>query len=623
MSWEAWDNSAFDDLFNVNDNDEGQTVVELLVTIQAIGTSEEADFDIESDAKWRSYMFSNEVNMEPFCAWVEVDSDIDKKLLSYGEKAAHITGKFRFFSDSVYGNNYECTIDSIEDTTVDAKSYRVFGKVTNVSDDGKLSMDMYTVDASTCTPITYPMTFAFSDSYEPAEYADLEADDYVNLLLYRSKSDEEAGKDPVILAVITVFDASEVATPEEGSAESEFFNEIKFTSLKQSPLYSVFSNGLTAVTGVYNLADDDYVMDHASPYYTEGENADGEGDGEYTLISTIDYDQGVLCDIPGQNDDEDEEIALDKSISAWVYQDASIQDVENREYYMPVINNIEQIEKDSGQRNFIDPLYHSYLAVGMSDNHYLTCDLPLHYTGNGDGTHTVMCDDYIIHDQAEQCVDEHGDLCKESGKPCVNCGCWCFPDVSDPKAWYYKAVYKSVDLGLFKGYSSGLFGPNDTLTRAQVAVVLWRYLDPTEADAYVKEKAKNETGMTDVADAAFYTGAANWAVANGVITGKNGGTQFDPNGQVTAEQFCSILFKTAKAEKPSGTEKIDSLADKASISSWATSACEWAMEKDVLHGYNADGVRTLRPQEAVTRARAATLLVNAIDNGVLVKEDFE
>ena len=422
-SWKAWDNSDFDDLFDVNDDDDGQTVVELMVSIQAIGNSTEADFDIDSDTKWRSYMFSNEENMEPFSAWVEVDSDIDKKLLGYGEKAAHIFGTFRFFNDSVYGNNFECTIDSIEDTTADGKSYRVFGMITSISDDS-LTLEMRTIDASTCTPITYPMTFAFSDTYEPAEYADFDTGDYVNLLLYRSKTDVEEGNDPVILGIISVYDASEAAEPEEGSAEAEFFNEIKFTSLKQAPLYNVFSNSLSAVTGVYNLSEDNYIMDHASPYYTEGENADAEGDGEYTLISTIDYDQGVLCDIPGQSLDEDESTSLDKSISAWVYQDASIQDVENREYYMPVINNIAQTvdEGGEGQRNFIDPLYHSYLAVGMSDNHMLECDLPLHYTSNGDGTHTVMCDDYIIHDQAEECVDEDGNLCSESGKACTSCG---------------------------------------------------------------------------------------------------------------------------------------------------------------------------------------------------------
>ena len=197
-----------------------------------------------------------------------------------------------------------------------------------------------------------------------------------------------------------------------------------------------------------------------------------------------------------------------------------------------------------------------------------------------------------------------------------------FPDVSDPKAWYYNAVYRSVDLGLFKGYSNGNFGPNDTLTRAQAAAILWRYLDPEEANAYDKASAKNTTGMADVQDAAYYTGAANWAVENGVINGKSdgkGGRIFDPNGTITAEQLCVILFNATEASAPSSTSKIDTLTDGSSISSWAKNACEWAMENGVLSGYNnADGTKSLRPQEGVSRARTATILVNAIDNKVLV-----
>ena len=291
---------------------------------------------------------------------------------------------------------------------------------------------MYTIDASTCTPITYPMKFAFDDSYneEEIESLDLAKGDFVNLLLYRTASEEAAGKDPTILGCVPLYDASYVADIEDDSAESNYFYEIELTSLCQTPLYNAFSNSLSAVTGVYNLIEDNYVMDHAAPYYKEDGNDDESSEGDYTLISTIEYDQGVLCDIPGQNAMDDEETTKATTLTAWVYQDATIQDVQNREYYMPVISTITQIEEESGQRNFIDPLYHSYLIVGMSDDHYTECDLPKHYYSNGDGTHTVLCDDYIIHDQAEECVDEDGNLCSESGKPCVHCG-WA-PDSPEP-----------------------------------------------------------------------------------------------------------------------------------------------------------------------------------------------
>ena len=47
-----------------------------------------------------------------------------------------------------------------------------------------------------------------------------------------------------------------------------------------------------------------------------------------------------------------------------------------------------------------------------------------------------------------------------------------FPDVPEG-SWYYNVVYQAVGLGLFNGYSDGRFGPTDQITRGQAAVVLW------------------------------------------------------------------------------------------------------------------------------------------------------
>ncbi len=46
-----------------------------------------------------------------------------------------------------------------------------------------------------------------------------------------------------------------------------------------------------------------------------------------------------------------------------------------------------------------------------------------------------------------------------------------FPDV-DKASWYYNDVAIGVNAGYIKGYESGLFGPDDTLTREQICVML-------------------------------------------------------------------------------------------------------------------------------------------------------
>lgn len=69
------------------------------------------------------------------------------------------------------------------------------------------------------------------------------------------------------------------------------------------------------------------------------------------------------------------------------------------------------------------------------------------------------------------------------------------------------------------GYAdTDLFGPSNELTRAEFVTVPHRIVDP-EAAGVDFTTAKNETGFADVEDGKFYTAAANWAVANKIITG--------------------------------------------------------------------------------------------------------
>ncbi|MDO4183199.1 MAG: leucine-rich repeat protein [Coriobacteriia bacterium] len=197
-----------------------------------------------------------------------------------------------------------------------------------------------------------------------------------------------------------------------------------------------------------------------------------------------------------------------------------------------------------------------------------------------------------------------------------------FSDVTDPVGqWFYNSVYRAADLGLFSGYTdasgkpTGLFGPMDPLTRGQFAVVLWRYFNPEEAAAY-KGQAANTSGMADVASNAYYTAAINWAVETGYIRGFNS-TTFGPEEKLSAEMLCVIL---CRIQNGSGDEASlpSRIADAGQVSTWAREGCAWALENGVLSGYdNDDGTRSLRPGEDIFRGRAATILVNAIDGGVL------
>ncbi len=195
-----------------------------------------------------------------------------------------------------------------------------------------------------------------------------------------------------------------------------------------------------------------------------------------------------------------------------------------------------------------------------------------------------------------------------------------FPDV-DYSQWYADGVTFCAEKGLITGYTSGddagKFGVGRTLTRAQLAAILWRNAEPEAAEAYDSD-ASNVTGMADVADNEWYTGAANWAVKNEVINGF-GGVEFRPNAAVTAEQLATILANYADR---TGAENADlgllsGFADSDAISDWARGSVAWAKSKDIINGYDEGGARYLKPYEEIARERVATILMNAFKSGVL------
>ena len=119
-----------------------------------------------------------------------------------------------------------------------------------------------------------------------------------------------------------------------------------------------------------------------------------------------------------------------------------------------------------------------------------------------------------------------------AGRPAVqNDGS--FTDVT-PRAWYAKAVAWAVKQGIVRGYSNGLFGPDNSITREQLAVMLWQY---SESPASTGENLP----FTDASEASNYAlEALRWAVENGVISGKKNDL-LDPQGLATRAQIAQML----------------------------------------------------------------------------------
>ena len=115
------------------------------------------------------------------------------------------------------------------------------------------------------------------------------------------------------------------------------------------------------------------------------------------------------------------------------------------------------------------------------------------------------------------------------------------------------------------GYGGGRFGPNDPVTREQLAAVLWRYAG--------SPAAAGEDYADEGIISAFAAGAVDWARSRGVMTGK-GGDRFDPKGGATRAELAMVLLNYFSAEEDGGasgghTEKeSDPMAAEISQTGW-------------------------------------------------------
>ena len=174
-----------------------------------------------------------------------------------------------------------------------------------------------------------------------------------------------------------------------------------------------------------------------------------------------------------------------------------------------------------------------------------------------------------------------------------------FTDVSEGD-WYYEAVRFVHEQGLMNGYSDGRFGPNDTLSRAQLAQILFN----REGRPVVNYLMQ----FDDVAGEAWYTEAVRWAASQGIVGGYGNGT-FGPNDPITREQLAVMLWRYSGS--PAASSKELYFNDTDEISGFALEALRWAVENGILNGYG-DG--RLGPQGQATRAQVAQMLKNFIEN---------
>lgn len=128
-------------------------------------------------------------------------------------------------------------------------------------------------------------------------------------------------------------------------------------------------------------------------------------------------------------------------------------------------------------------------------------------------------------------------LYRLEGKPEVN-SANPFSDV--PRNSYYEnAITWAAANNIVSGYGEGKYGPNDDITREQLAAILYNF---AKFKGYDVSKAASLNGYKDASKASAYAvPALQWAVAEGLIAGNNG--NLNPRGKATREQLAAVIHR--------------------------------------------------------------------------------
>ena len=174
-----------------------------------------------------------------------------------------------------------------------------------------------------------------------------------------------------------------------------------------------------------------------------------------------------------------------------------------------------------------------------------------------------------------------------------------FSDVA-ADAWYADSVYKAAELEYMKGIAEGIFAPENEMTRAEFAKLVFNMAGNTD-----KSGVEYPTQFTDVPANAWYAQAVEWAARYGIVNGTSE-TTFAPNETISREQIAAMFYRYAGNGAEADLSALDQFEDADQVSGWAKEAMGWAVENGYVNGVSDTA---LAPAETATRAQIAAIAV--------------
>ncbi len=181
-----------------------------------------------------------------------------------------------------------------------------------------------------------------------------------------------------------------------------------------------------------------------------------------------------------------------------------------------------------------------------------------------------------------------------------------FEDVKSG-SWYESAVDTATGYGLFNGTSETKFSPDDGMTRAMLATVLYNLSGKPEYGT-------DAGAFNDVETGKWYENPVDWAYKVGVTSGTSA-TEFSPNKDITREQLVTMLYRYAEKIGAASSSKtaITGFPDGNKVAGYAQDAMQWAVAEGFISGRASGGKNYIAPQGTATRAEVAAVLTRFVE----------
>ena len=188
-----------------------------------------------------------------------------------------------------------------------------------------------------------------------------------------------------------------------------------------------------------------------------------------------------------------------------------------------------------------------------------------------------------------------------------NCSTEMFFSDVDEDRYYYDSMKWGLNSSIVEGNTNWEGMPDDGITRSSAVMMLWRYAQRPGLIIYGKTDALKEqqiiTGFTDVPGSASYATAVNWAVEDGITTGKTA-TEFAPDDECTRGTFLTYLYRYANNPEVTIGD-LDTIFTDIDVDAYYAEALRWAYDTGIITGTTGG---TFAPEDACTKGAAMTML---------------